>query len=285
MDVNTLSPYVRRAMYSTIRAPRVFADRVILDYEIILVTDGEAYITVDGQTYTARKNDVIFFRPNVAHRMEIREGAFVQPHIHFDAVFDRYSYDRYVVLKSSNELTEEERKMIQPDLLRDCQIPVVFTPEDSQRFHKYFFSTIETIARKREYMDMICRANLLMLLRVILKQFCTDQGKSPKDNYCEAIREYLDMNPDQVITLDDLEKLFKVNKFTMIRNFKNAYGESVISYYNARRAEFAQKILKRTSLSVTEVATNLNFTDIYSFSRFFKKHTGMSPKEYRDSLK
>lgn len=278
-----LSPYVRRAMYSTIRAPRIFIDRVILDYEIIFVTDGEAYITVGGETYMAKKNDVVFLRPNMRHRMEIRDGAFVQPHIHFDAVFDQYSYDRYVVLKSSDELTAEERKMIQSDVLQDCQIPVVFTPEDIQRFHKYFFSTIEAFARKREYMDMICRANVLMLLRVIFKQF--DSENDRPDNYCAAIREYLDSNADQVISLSDLEKLFNVNKFTMMRNFSNAYGESIISYYNMRRTEFAKQILQKTNLSVTEVAANLNFADIYSFSRFFKKHTGMSPREYRDSVK
>ena len=282
MDVNILSPYVRRAIYSTIRAPRVIRERIILDYEIILVNGGEGELTVEGKTYPIKKNDVVFLPPNVPHILEVKEGALVQPHIHFDAVFDGKSYDRYVVLKPVEQMDEQDLALIQEDVLMDAGIPYVFRPEDPHRFQKHFFATIEAFANKREYSDVICRANLLMLLRVILKQFCSAGRSNKTANYCEAIREYLETNSDQVITLDDLEKLFKVNKFTMIRNFKEAFGVSVIAYYNECRAEFAKRILRQTELSVTEVATNLNFTDIYSFSRFFKKHTGLSPKEFRE---
>ena len=43
-----------------------------------------------------------------------------------------------------------------------------------------------------------------------------------------------------------------------------------------------QKMLRETALSITEIALQLNFSDIYTFSRFFKQKTGTSPKLYRD---
>jgi AraC-like DNA-binding protein len=67
-----------------------------------------------------------------------------------------------------------------------------------------------------------------------------------------------------------------------MRNFKKAYRVNIINYYRARRLEYAKRALRGGSLTVGALAEQLNFTDIYSFSRFFKMQTGMSPSEYRE---
>ena len=79
-----------------------------------------------------------------------------------------------------------------------------------------------------------------------------------------------------------LEKQFYANKFTLMRNFKKAYRVNIINYYRARRTEYAKRVLRGSSLPVGVLAEQLNFTDVYSFSRFFKMQTGMSPSEYRE---
>lgn len=43
----------------------------------------------------------------------------------------------------------------------------------------------------------------------------------------------------------------------------------------------ARLLLKNPNLNVSEVAAQLKFSDQASFSKFFKKHTGRSPLEYR----
>ncbi|MET0464647.1 MAG: helix-turn-helix domain-containing protein [Chitinophagaceae bacterium] len=43
----------------------------------------------------------------------------------------------------------------------------------------------------------------------------------------------------------------------------------------------AKKLLKQSCLSVSEIADSLNFPDLFVFSKFFKKQTGMSPSVYR----
>ena len=40
-------------------------------------------------------------------------------------------------------------------------------------------------------------------------------------------------------------------------------------------------MLRTTSLSITEIADRLHFADTPSFSKFFSRLKGMSPKEYR----
>lgn len=44
-------------------------------------------------------------------------------------------------------------------------------------------------------------------------------------------------------------------------------------------------MLMRSDLNVLDVSYELNFPDIYSFSRFFKKQNGMSPKNFIDKYR
>ena len=44
----------------------------------------------------------------------------------------------------------------------------------------------------------------------------------------------------------------------------------------------AEKFLKHTDMHVSEIAYQLNFEDPAYFSRFFKKYTGASPKQFRE---
>ena len=52
---------------------------------------------------------------------------------------------------------------------------------------------------------------------------------------------------------------------------------------NHKRIEKAKIYLKDTDYKVYEVADILGFENVTYFSRFFKKHTGISPKEYKES--
>jgi AraC-like DNA-binding protein len=47
----------------------------------------------------------------------------------------------------------------------------------------------------------------------------------------------------------------------------------------------AQRLLFNTELSVKEIAFGLNYDDPSYFTRFFRKHTGLSPQEFRESAR
>ncbi|MGL5697772.1 MAG: helix-turn-helix domain-containing protein, partial [Kluyvera sp.] len=43
----------------------------------------------------------------------------------------------------------------------------------------------------------------------------------------------------------------------------------------------AKRSLQYTSMTVTQVSEYLGFSDVTYFSRFFRKHEGMTPKEFK----
>ena len=62
---------------------------------------------------------------------------------------------------------------------------------------------------------------------------------------------------------------------------KSATGKSALKYIHEKLVEFAKYRLANSEKTVNEVAYSLGFEYPQHFTRFFKKHTGMSPTEYR----
>jgi len=64
------------------------------------------------------------------------------------------------------------------------------------------------------------------------------------------------------------------------RIFKQIFGNSIFSYYQECRMKEAARLLKEERLSVSEVGYQLGFTNLSHFSKVFKEHIGMKPKQY-----
>ncbi|MEO8853406.1 MAG: AraC family transcriptional regulator [Ginsengibacter sp.] len=68
-----------------------------------------------------------------------------------------------------------------------------------------------------------------------------------------------------------------LSRFHFFKCFKNAFGMSPYQYLINKRLERSMELLKEGTCQVTDVAYEVGFTDIYSFSRSFKKHFKMCP--------
>jgi AraC-like DNA-binding protein len=67
--------------------------------------------------------------------------------------------------------------------------------------------------------------------------------------------------------------------------FKNAAGMGVMEYFNRLKMEEAKRMIREGKHNFTEISQLLGFSSIYYFSRFFKKHSNMTPTEYGFSIK
>lgn len=76
------------------------------------------------------------------------------------------------------------------------------------------------------------------------------------------------------------EKLF-VTPVYLSRAIKQTVGLPAIKVINDIVLSDARALLRKSDTTIQQVAEELNFSDQFSFSKFFKKHTGVSPSEYR----
>ena len=97
----------------------------------------------------------------------------------------------------------------------------------------------------------------------------------------QEIIQYVCDNDIEKITIDELAFLFKTNRATLCKEFKRATGKTIVEFVNERKFEKAKQRIIGSHDTFTQIAEELNFESIHYFTRFFKKMSGMTPKEYR----
>lgn len=94
--------------------------------------------------------------------------------------------------------------------------------------------------------------------------------------------DYIHENYMYPITLKALAGSSYCSEAYLSHLFKEKIGVTITDYINTQRIHKAQSLLDLTTLSITDIAHQCGFNDSNYFSRVFRKHTKLSPKQYRD---
>lgn len=151
--------------------------------------------------------------------------------------------------------------------------------------YEKLLAEIYSMAGSNEYIrDMNIYSMLAELLTLLMSE-SWHEAKSGKTNTnkqnLQAVKEYLDENYKNKITLDELAELFYINKYYLTRIFKEQFGISVIDYLLHIRITQAKQLLRFSEYNIEEVGIRCGIPDANYFTRTFKKIEGISPKEYR----
>lgn len=69
----------------------------------------------------------------------------------------------------------------------------------------------------------------------------------------------------------------------MLEVYKEA-GLSIQEYLMQYRMKSAMKLMEDPALSIQYISFAVGYNDVFTFSKAFKKHVGISPSEYRKSI-
>lgn len=138
-----------------------------------------------------------------------------------------------------------------------------------------FSRTKELYSIKNEFVSAIER--ILSLLRRLKYN---NQENGIVNQVCKFVLE----NIDEDVSLKTVSDSLFMNKSYVSEIFKQKTGISFIEYLTFIKMERAKKLIGDGRLKSYEVAELLGFKDIEYFSRLFKKNTGVTPTEYRQSV-
>lgn len=93
--------------------------------------------------------------------------------------------------------------------------------------------------------------------------------------------EYLQTHLTTPPAVAEMAQLAGMGKELFVKNFRLDTGCSPKRFLHRLRIRQAEQRLLGSELTVKEVAEELGFCNEFYFSRFFKKHTGVSPTQFR----
>lgn len=92
---------------------------------------------------------------------------------------------------------------------------------------------------------------------------------------------FIEQNLSEDLSLVKLADEFHFNPSYLSRLFKQERGVNLSDYMDELRLRKAKELLKRDELKIAEVGCLIGYEMPQSFTRFFKKWTGLTPQEYR----
>lgn len=111
--------------------------------------------------------------------------------------------------------------------------------------------------------------------------------KRTKDDYLQSIYKvilYIEQNYDDDLTLEELSKVAGFSKYHFHRIFKSILSETLSDYI--RRVRLSSTTMKfKTNLNITQIAQTSGYETNASFSKAFKHHFGITPKEFSKNAK
>ncbi len=70
----------------------------------------------------------------------------------------------------------------------------------------------------------------------------------------------------------------------LLRTYFQVYGKTPHQHISEFRIQKAKQLLSELDLNMTNITFELGFQNPVSFSKMFKQHVGVSPKEYRKKV-
>ncbi len=124
-----------------------------------------------------------------------------------------------------------------------------------------------------------------LLLDNSLRELLIHMAKSNLPQYSKnltAILQYIENHYFENLGISSLSQEFSLSQSYIARLFKKELSKKPSEYINGLRISVAKTMLLETDLSVAQIAEKVGFSDIYYFSRVFKKLVGISPAKTRN---
>lgn len=242
--------------------------------ELFYVVHGSGTFVAEGMEFSVGKNDMVIINPHVQHT---EKSLYTTPL-------------EYIVLGIDGlAFSFEQIALVQDRMLMQTASGDVYKYNTQNSYvYAYLNIMLEEITKKEENYEAVCQNLLEVILLCMLRNNNLSIIQSSNillNRECAQIKNYLDANYAENITLDTLASFSHMNKYYIAHAFTKYMGVSPITYLLQKRIEEGKSLLSSTSHSISQISTSLGFSSQSYFSQAFKKATGKTPIQYRNECK
>lgn len=241
--------------------PHISKREKLQSYLCFVVCQGSGKLLYENTEYNLSAGDVVFIDCHKGYSHVTDDDLWSLRWCHFYGISMQDIYAKY----------------------RERGGKAVFHPDDVEAINN-ILSNLYDLAVSSDYIrDMRINERLNELLTILMEQSWHQDiaVMSKKRMELNEIKQYLDENYGEKVTLNTLASRFFVSKSYLSRIFKDSYGFTINQYILFKRITKAKQLLRFSTKNVDEIADFVGMNDANYFSRMFRKVEGISPSEYR----
>jgi len=250
-------------------------------WELVYIDRGQVLVQRDQEEITLGQGEILFHAPNEFHSIRALDSSpnfFVLSFVSNSPTmqyFEKYHTPLDGTLRSflSSIIKESERtyelKKNNPHL---------------KKLVKRQHAPIGGEQLIKTYLEQL----LIFLMRRITKEQESDvfPTKETMENHLVTeIRDLIRTHTEEGLRISDICASLGYSKSYLSRLFKEQTGETIAGYATREKIKRAKLMIREGEWNFTQISDRLSFDNPQYFSRVFKRVTGMSPTEFKQSLK
>lgn len=248
-------------------------------FSFLFIKDSRGTYTTDDHVFVFTPHTIFFTNPGHVKSFEIED-----------------SKDAYLITLTEAFLRENVHPDIFgefPFLLTEIVPPKTMGEEEYQEFEDIYLQLFKEFHKLSCYKTRILGNLFVVLLLKIKEKFWQDYNPIQEgDRHSHIVKSFKQLLEQQFmgLTVTNKEYTYRILNYAMDLNLhpnylnaviKSKTGKTVNQWITERILSMAKTLLKNTDLSSKEIGYRLGYSEPTHFSRFFKKHTQLSPHQYR----
>ncbi len=236
------------------------------DYFFILALEkGEGTHEIDFESYSVEDGALYFIRPGQVHQLILEpdsKGYLINFCANFYAARDDYKKRLLRKVSASNFYLLEKQLTITPlsDIFTEFSDRNIGFEEAIRSYLSVLFTTLY---RSIDYSDL-------------------NAVTSYNQEQFEAFKQLVEDNCTTEKSASEYAKMMHISLTKLNRIIKSIIGKTCTQIINDQLILEAKRYLMTTQNNVNEISFILGFEDASYFNRFFKKHTGYTPQNFRN---
>lgn len=245
-------------------------------YSIFWIETGEATHATDFVEYSLKADTILFVPPGLKHRMYL-DKSVGGTYMLFNEEFIQYNQKNHIPLK-------EYRLFNNPDF----KSLITVLPEKRLNLKNITDLIFNELIQPDDYSsDIVLNLLHLFLLesrRIFDNQYqaVVQRNSGTPDSTIIQFKMMIDHHFHTLKNVASYAEMLNINPSCLNEMAKKTTGITAGELIRSRIIDETRRLLYSSSKSGKEIAFELGFDDPAYFSRFFKKYTGTTLKEYRD---
>ena len=233
------------------------------DWILIYTEEGQSYYRSSGREFTAKAGDTVLIRPGTPHEygLDERHGHWKNTWTHFFPRPDCLGWLQWP------EFAPGMMHLHLPGPLREQVRAELFSMD----------AAAHAMQRRHEEFAVNALERALLLCDSRNPRY----AGSRHDARIRKAEHLLCQHPEERFTVEALARRCGLSRSRFAELFREQAGASPLAFLENQRLRRAREMLEHTSLNLAEISEQSGFASPFYFSLRFKKHFGVSPRNYR----
>jgi AraC-like DNA-binding protein len=162
--------------------------------------------------------------------------------------------------------------------IENVNIPLLFdNKENVIPIKKYFLEILKTNDDQQ-----LIAIHMQNILKILLELNLIKQKSLKEKSVSEKIADLLQKTPGNYCSANEIAEQMRYSRTYLSKKIKEETGMSLKPFIDRQRINTAKGLLQLSDLSISEIAFQLQFVDVFTFSRCFKRIIFMTPSQFRN---